>query len=61
MGMIHISAAIRFNSSKFLICVHKILMEGSVSQNVDIGHSIFLRECRNLSLKKMQKVTRFFT
>ena len=36
-----ISADIRFNSSKFWICDHKILMEGGVSQNVYIGHSFF--------------------
>ena len=44
-----ILAAIRLNSSKFWICVHKILMEGSVSQsfwgNVEINVS---KKCKKL-------------
>ena len=42
-----ISAAIAFSSSKFEICFHEIHMEGSMSQNFDIGPSVYLRKCRN--------------
>ena len=35
-----ISAAIAYNSTKFVTCIHKIQMEGSMSQNVDISLSL---------------------
>ena len=42
-----ISAAIALSCSKFEMCIHEIYMEGSVSQNFDIGPSFYLRKCRN--------------
>ena len=42
-----ISVAIAFSSSKFEMCIHEIHMEGSVSQNFEIGPSFYLRKCRN--------------
>ena len=42
-----ISAIIAFSSSKFEMCIDEIHMEGSVSQNFDIGPSFYLRKCRN--------------
>ena len=42
-----ISAAITFSSSIFEMCKYKIHMEGSMSQNFDIGPSFYLRKCRN--------------
>ena len=42
-----ISGAIAFSSLKFEMCIHEIHVEGSVSQNVDIGLSFYLRKCRN--------------
>ena len=41
------SAAIAFSSSKYEMCIHKIHMEGSVSQHFEIGPSFYLRKCRN--------------
>ena len=38
-----ISAAIAYNSTKFVTCIHKIQMEGSVSQDFDTGLSFYLR------------------
>ena len=38
-----ISVAIVFSSSKFEMWIHEIHMEGSVSQNFDIGPSFYLR------------------
>ena len=38
-----ILASITYNSTKFVTCIHKIQMEGSVSQNVDIGLSFHFR------------------
>ena len=40
-----ISAAIAFRSSKFEMCIHEIRLEGSVSQNFEIGPSFYLRKC----------------
>ena len=42
-----ISAVIACSSSKFEMCIDEIHMEGSVSQNFDIGPSFYLRKCRN--------------
>ena len=42
-----ISAAIALSCSKFEMCIHEIDVEGSVSQNFDIGPSFYLRKCRN--------------
>ena len=38
-----ISAAIAYNSSKFVTCIHKIQIEGNMSQQIDIGLSFYLR------------------
>ena len=42
-----ISAAIALSFSKSDMCIYEIHMEGSVSQNFDIGPSFYLRKCRN--------------
>ena len=38
-----ILVAIVFSSSKFEMCIYEIHMKGSLSQNVDIGPSFYLR------------------
>ena len=42
-----ISADIPFTSIKFKTCIPKIRMQGSMSQNVDIGPSFYFMKCRN--------------
>ena len=56
-----ISVAIPFKHSKFETSIHEIKMEGSVSQNFDLGFSFSFMKCRNLLIKISPKVTRFLT
>ena len=56
-----ISADIPYTPFKFLTCILKIEMQGSVSQNVDISPSFDFMKCRNSQRKKSPKVTRFLT
>ena len=46
---------------KFNMCILEIQMEGSVSQNFDLGHSFYFIKCRILSIKNIQQVTQFLT
>ena len=45
---------------KFELCIHQIYMQGSMSQNFDLGPSFCLIKSRKLSLKKGAKVSPFF-
>ena len=56
-----ISVAIPCRHSKFETSIYEIKMEGSVSQNFDLGVSFSFMKCRNLLIKKSPKVTRFLT
>ena len=56
-----ISLNIPYKHFKFSTSIHKIQMEGSVSQNFDLGPNFHFMKCRSLYLKKWQKVTRFLT
>ena len=47
-----ISLPITYKSFKFSTCIHEIWMQGSVSQNFDIGPSFDFMKCRNLNIKK---------
>ena len=46
---------------KFIMCILGIQMEGNVSQDFDLGPSFYFIKCRILSIKNIQKVTRFLT
>ena len=47
-----ISLLITYKSFKFSTCIHEIWMQGSVSQNFDLGPSFDFTKCRNLNIKK---------
>ena len=47
-----ISLAISHKPFKFSACIHEIWMQGSVSQNFDLGPSFDFMKCRNLNIKK---------
>ena len=49
------SVTVLHNVFKFGMCIPKIHMEGSVSQNFDIGPSFNFMKCRNLHLKEWVK------
>ena len=51
------SVTVLYNVFKFGMCIPKIHMEGSVSQNFDIGPSFNFMKCRNLHLKEWEKGT----
>ena len=45
-----ISLPISYKSFKFSTCIHEIWMQGSVSQNFDLGPSFDFMKCRNLNV-----------
>ena len=47
-----ISLLITYKSFKFSTCIHEIWMQGSVSQNSDLGPSFDFMKCRNLNIQK---------
>ena len=47
-----ISLPITYKSFKFSTCIHEIWMQGSMSQNFDLGPSFDFMKCRNLNIKK---------
>ena len=53
------SVAIIHRPLKYVMCIHEIMMEGSVSQNSDLGPSFCFMKCRNVLNKKKPKVARF--
>ena len=48
-------------SLKICMCIAEIYMEGSVSQNFDLGLSFCFMQCRRRHFQKMTKVTRFLS
>ena len=48
---IDISLPIPYKPFKFSTCIHEIWVQGSVSQNFDLGPSFDFMKCRNLNIK----------
>ena len=48
---IKISLPISYKPFKFSTCFHEIWVQGSVSQNFDLGPSFDFMKCRNLNIK----------
>ena len=49
---IDISLPISYKPFKFSTCIHEIWLQGSVSQNIDLGPSFDFIKYRNLNIKK---------
>ena len=56
-----ISLPIPHKPFKFSAFIHEIWMQGSVSQNFDLGPSFYFMHSRKKCFKKLTKVTRFLT
>ena len=56
---IDISFPMRYKLFKFSTYIHEIWMQGTLSQNLYLGPTFDFIKCRNLNIKKLQKVTLF--